>query len=157
MLKNLKPKNPSQYSRQSNTIEMDLHKQKYTAVMSALIEATHCHNCGKALHVSLIGYAGKFCEKACWYAFENTRQYIILGEDEEGYIYKQIPPTCIFGSVDCAHFVSLANDIYRDRIWENENSVSGVVWPMCGLNKVCMNECIKTIKPIAIDRDTQCV
>ena len=137
----------------------------YTKVLKELLQATHCHGCGRAYHVSLIGYVGKFCQKSCWRGWDSCRY--IQGVEEENspetedeYVLpdmsKYIDKTkmlCYFGSFDCEHCVSKANDVYRDRKWENEHSPTGVCWPMGDFKRACHNECIRNRQPIDVGRD----
>ena len=90
-------------------------------VLQDIIQATHCRSCGKTAHVSLIGYAGKFCDKTCWRIIDDSSQYVVVGRrtmedfnrlfgDDHGLTYEQAvdqfgdeicvyrPFTCRFGS-----------------------------------------------------------
>ena len=144
-------------------------------VLQDIIQATHCHSCGKTAHVSLIGYAGKFCDKTCWRIIDDSSQYVVVGRrtmedfnrllcDDHGFTYEKAvevfgdeicvyrPFICRFGSRDCEHSVSLANDNYMGRVWEDSQSASGKAWPMCSPKKPCYNECIMTKEPIDVGR-----
>jgi hypothetical protein len=44
------------------------HRAAFAEVLSALFFATHCHSCGKVCAVTLRGYVGRHCSRACWHS-----------------------------------------------------------------------------------------
>ena len=138
------------------------HRDKFAQVLKDLLTATHCHGCGDKCQVSLVGYAGKFCIKRCWHVWETTRYTGYIETDPDIDEFTPIDTSkyidnektrCYFGSYDCEHFVSLANDNYKNRQWENKNSPTGICWPMGDYRRPCYNECIRNRQLIDVGRN----
>ncbi len=94
---------------------------------------THCHSCGVEFPVCLRGYGGEHCSKACW------------RENEEALYLLQDSVACTWGGCKLCMSggfcrISLANSSYR--------RAGTVYWPMGDPRRPCLNECIKTKKPI---------
>jgi hypothetical protein len=119
------------------------HRINYAEVLSDLILATHCHACGIAMPVCLIGYVGAYCVKKCW---KYGEFYPIL----DGKEFK-----CPFGGCkncggdDCIGGVSYANSKYH-LAWDNSRSPTGVCWRMGDTHKPCNNLCIKERSPVLV-------
>ena len=106
------------------------HRTAWRAVMDDLRLATHCHSCGVAFPVCLLGYTGTHCSKMCWKMYEFE-----AGDDF----------ACPFGGCTICDggFVSLARS-KRHRIY------SAPEWPMLGPFVPCDNVCIRTRPPVYV-------
>ncbi len=57
------------------------HKTWFAPVLDDLLCATRCHGCGECGLISLRGYVGQYCTKACWYVeLENDDWTCPFGE-----------------------------------------------------------------------------
>jgi hypothetical protein len=105
------------------TKQRELHKK----AMKGILKSTHCQGCDVKMNVCFFGYCGEYCSKSCWrYSGDNE-------DDEEDY--------------DC---YSNANSLYHSSYNSSCISKNGIYWPMRSPKKPCVNECIRSRKPIAI-------
>jgi hypothetical protein len=101
-------------------------KQKYLhkKTMRGIIRSTHCVGCDIKFNVCFFGYCRQYCCKSCW-------RYIFMefGDDEGDYEYEPC--------------YSKANTNYHSKYY-SERSKNGFYWPMCRIDRLCNNQCIKT-------------
>ena len=95
----------------------------FREVVSDVRLATHCHGCGKAGAVTLLGYVGQYCGKSCWSEHDSC------GDDRGHHNCK------ICNSVFVSCVTSRCHIPYR-----NSLSPTRFVWPMSGPTT---NECIR--------------
>jgi hypothetical protein len=112
-----------------------IRNQKQNLYYSLLCN-THCDGCGQYNLVSLRGYVRKYCNKTCWYTYDDDT---VHGYDEKrkNGIYQKYK--YILHDIEKVDNSSLAISQYH-RPYYDHNSPSGKVWPM--INKPCYNECI---------------
>jgi hypothetical protein len=130
------------------------HKKKFIHVINDLIITTHCHACGYAYHVSLLGYVGHYCSKLCW----KDNEYYPMCEKKGMNDTNDVKEVCHFGQLNWNNegkleIIDSECKYCRGMISSNVISkyhrkfMNIVSWPM--KNKECNNECIKNRQPVS--------